>query len=83
MLIVSSGKLLQFNVCRWTDTQLFKARHVDEVEVSKDTIYVKLDAAQRGLGTGSCGPQTLPEYQVNSGAYEINFWLKPTGRGQR
>jgi len=80
MLIVSSDKLLQFNVCRWTDTQIFKARHVDEVEVSKDTIYVRLDAAQRGLGTGSCGPQTLPEYRVNSGTYEINFWLKPTGR---
>jgi len=79
VLIVPSGNLLQYNVTRCTDIQMFKARHVHEIEVSKDKIYVKLDAAQRGLGSGSCGPQTLPEYQVNGGVYKINFWIKPIG----
>ena len=23
--------------------------------------------------------QTLPEYQVNGGKYDINFWIKPIG----
>lgn len=79
VLFVSSGKLLQYNVSRCTDLDLFRARHVHEIKVSKDTVYVRLDAAQRGLGTGSCGPQTLPEYQVNGRKYEINFWIKPIG----
>ena len=79
VLFVSSGKLLQYNVSRCTDLDLFRARHVHEIKVSKDTVYVRLDAAQRGLGTGSCGPQTLPEYKVNGGKYDINFWIKPIG----
>ena len=77
VLIVSSGKLPQYTVSRCTDLSIFRARHVHEVEVSKDTVYIRLDAAQRGLGTGSCGPQTLPEYRVNGGTFEINFWIKP------
>lgn len=79
VLVVPSGGLLQYNVTRCTDIQMFKARHVHEIEVSTEKVYLKLDAAQRGLGTGSCGPQTLPEYQVNGGIYNINFWIKPIG----
>ena len=79
LLFVSSGKLLQYNVSRCTDLDLFRARHVHEIQVSKDTVYVRLDAAQRGLGTGSCGPQTLPQYQVDGGKFELNFWIKPIG----
>jgi hypothetical protein len=81
MMLVSSGKLPHFTVSRCEDCQIFKSRHARSLELqpSKNTIYVRLDAAQRGLGTGSCGPQTLPEYQVNGAAYEVNFWIKPIG----
>jgi hypothetical protein len=61
IMLVSSGKLLQFTVSRCTDTQLFAARHARacELQPSKDTIYVRIDAAQRGLGTGSCGERQI------------------------
>ena len=80
-MLVSSGKLPQFTSSRCTDTQIFAARHARACDLlpSKDTIYVRLDAAQRGVGTGSCGPQTLPEYQVNGGEHEVTFWIKPVG----
>lgn len=57
VMIVSSGKLLQFTSSRCTDTQIFAARHARacDLQPSKDSIYIRLDAAQRGLGTGSCG----------------------------
>jgi hypothetical protein len=57
ILLVSSGKMPQFTVSRCTDTQIFQARHARACELnpSTDRIYVRLDAAQRGLGTGSCG----------------------------
>ena len=57
IMLVSSGRLPQFTVSRCTDAQKFAARHARacELQPSKDTIYVRLDAAQRGLGTGSCG----------------------------
>ena len=79
LFLASSGRLLQFNVSRCTDTEIFQARHVNELQPTKDTIHIRLDAAQRGLGTGSCGPQTLAQYQVNGVSYEVNFWLKSTG----
>ncbi len=76
MMLVSSGKLPCFTVSCCKDFQMFRSRHACSLELqpSKDTIYVRLDAAQRGLGTGSCGPQT---HQVNGVAYEVNFWMKP------
>jgi len=57
ILLVSSGKLTHFTVSRCTDTQMFQARHAraSELNPSTDRIYVRLDAAQRGMGTGSCG----------------------------
>ena len=79
LLVVPTTKCLQFTTSRCTDTEIFAARHVNNLEPSKDRIYVRLDSAQRGLGTGSCGPQTLPEYQVNGGVHEISFWVKPNG----
>jgi hypothetical protein len=61
MMLVSSGKLPQFTVSRCTDCQMFASRHARALELqpSKDTIYVRLDAAQRGLGTGSCGKRQI------------------------
>jgi hypothetical protein len=61
IMLVSSGKLPQFTVSRCTDAQIFAARHARacDLQPSKDTIYVRLDAAQRGLGTGSCGKRQI------------------------
>ncbi len=36
---------------------------------------VHLDAAHRGLGTASCGPDTLPEYLVGPGTYEWSWTI--------
>ena len=36
---------------------------------------VHLDAAHRGLGTASCGPDTLPEYLVGPGTYRWSWTL--------
>ncbi|KAL3801629.1 hypothetical protein HJC23_013134 [Cyclotella cryptica] len=83
-LIVPCDKDLLFHVSRYSDAEIFAARHVNELTPSSTkSLYVRLDAAQRGLGTGSCGPQTLPKYHVNGGSYRIAFWLKPVGSSQR
>ena len=38
-----------------------------------------LDAAHRGLGTASCGPDTLPEYLVGPGTYRWAWTIEPLG----
>ncbi len=45
--------------------------------VRKDSIEMHIDAAMRGLGTGACGPDALPEYQVQPGIYQFYWTLKP------
>lgn len=59
VLLVSSGKMPQCTVSRCTDNLIFQARHARASELNPltDRIYVRLDSAQRGLGTGSCGKQ--------------------------
>ena len=37
---------------------------------------IHLDAAHRGLGTASCGPDTLPEYLVGPGTYRWTWTLR-------
>jgi len=52
------------------------ATHDDELVPSASTI-VHLDAAHRGLGTASCGPDTLPQYLVGPGSYRWAWALLP------
>jgi len=43
-------------------------------------VVVHLDAAHRGLGTASCGPDTLPEYWLAPGTYRWSYTLRATAR---
>lgn len=76
-LIIPVGGSPEFTVSKYRDRDLFEACHTDELDSKDGAVYVRLDAAQRGLGTGSCGPQTREEYKVHPGTYQIAFILKP------
>ena len=51
---------------------IFQARHTNELNPTDD-VFVTIDWHQRGLGSGSCGPQTLAKYEVNPGRYRFGF----------
>jgi beta-galactosidase len=36
-------------------------------------VVVHVDAAHRGLGTASCGPDVLDEYRLPAGRYELAY----------
>ena len=40
-------------------------------------IFVHVDLAHRGLGTLSCGPDTLPGYRIGPGRYRFTWTLRP------
>ena len=44
--------------------------------VSYGSTVVHIDAAHRGLGTASCGPDTLPQYLVPGGTYSFTWSVK-------
>ncbi len=70
--------LLEFSARHYTDADLFACTHTNELDERKRAKTVLcIDARQRGVGTGSCGPQTLPQYCVDPGAYSFTYSLVP------
>ena len=56
-------------------TELADKTHNVEV-VPSGTAVVHIDAAHRGLGTASCGPDTLPQYLVGGGTYTFGWTVR-------
>ncbi len=56
------------------DADLTRATTIANLE-RQDSIEVHIDAAMRGLGTGACGPDTLPAYRVSPGRYRFRWVL--------
>ncbi|MGN9842486.1 glycoside hydrolase family 2 TIM barrel-domain containing protein [Nonomuraea sp. H19] len=66
--------LFGLTVRRWTSEDLDAARHVTDL-VPRDAVYVNLDLAQQGLGSASCGPGVLPQYELHAepATFELSF----------
>ncbi|MGC8633523.1 MAG: glycoside hydrolase family 2 TIM barrel-domain containing protein [Candidatus Limnocylindrales bacterium] len=67
----------QVSVLHLRPEDLAAATHDVEVVQRAETI-IHFDAAHRGLGTASCGPDTLPEYLLGPGTYRWAWRLAPT-----
>ena len=69
----------QVSVTHLRAADLAAATHdVDLVPVAETIVH--LDAAHRGLGTASCGPDTLPEYRLEPGTYRWGWTLQRDSR---
>jgi len=66
---------MEFSASHFTAADLFAAYHTNELTPRPETI-VHLDVRNRGLGTGSCGPDTMRKYQIPSGLYTFEFQLR-------
>jgi beta-galactosidase/evolved beta-galactosidase subunit alpha len=61
----------------WYDTlDLDKARHTYEL-IPRDEITLNLDYRQTGLGTASCGPGPLPQYELQPQEFCFRVCLRP------
>ena len=66
----------QVSATHFRAADLAAATHDVELTPRPETV-IHLDAAHRGLGTASCGPDTLPEYLVGPGEYRWSWSLHP------
>jgi len=66
--------LFEFNASHFSDNDLFNARHTCDLKPRHEVI-LNIDAAHRGLGTASCGPDTLPHYRLSKHTYHFRFFL--------
>jgi beta-galactosidase len=72
VLAFQAESLMGANVSRYPVQALQKALHTNELSPS-DKIEVHIDGFQRGLGTASCGPDTLEKYKIKPGEYKHTF----------
>lgn len=65
----------QVSVTRHRAEDLTSAAHHDEL-APRPGCVVHIDAAHRGLGTASCGPDTSPAYLVPPGVHRWSWTLR-------
>jgi beta-galactosidase len=73
-LTVSARPAFEFAALHMTDDDLYRALHTTDI-TPREEVYLTIDAAQRGLGTLSCGPDTLDQYKLLEREYRFSFTL--------
>lgn len=64
-----------FSCHDFSQQELTKARHRNELKKSEQYHYLYLDYKMRGLGSNSCGPEPEPEYELTPHAFQFSFVL--------
>ena len=64
-----------FSALHFTPEALFASKGQLDLEPSPET-FLCIDTAHRGLGTGSCGPDTLPEYHTGPGPHSWSYRVR-------
>ncbi|MFI6922738.1 glycoside hydrolase family 2 TIM barrel-domain containing protein [Nonomuraea spiralis] len=61
---------------RWSTAELAAARHRPDL-VAGDRVHLHLDLAQQGIGTATCGPGTLPRYDLHPAPATLRLRFTP------
>lgn len=69
-----------FTARRWTTEQLDVAKHTGDL-VPGDHIWINVDLAQHGIGSASCGPATLPAYELHPAPARFGLTITRTAMG--
>jgi beta-galactosidase/evolved beta-galactosidase subunit alpha len=73
---VSGAPEINFSAHPFTTRDLAAAKHTYDLPV-RDEITVSLDDRQNGIGSASCGPALLPQYQLKPGKFDFSVTLTP------
>ena len=73
-LQVNGEPTLEFSASHFSDEALFAARHTVDLQPQAE-VLLHLDGAHRGLGTASCGPDTLDSYRLLDHDYRFTYRL--------
>jgi beta-galactosidase len=67
---------LACSASHYSAADLYLARHTYEL-TPRPEVFLCLDAAHRGLGTASCGPDTAERFRLRAGEYRFAYTLRP------
>ncbi len=72
--IFSLGAPFAWSATRYPVDDLFAAGNQSDLTRSTQ-LSVHLDAVHRGVGTGACGPDVLPEFRIAPGEYTLHYLI--------
>lgn len=76
-LLFDAQEVVEVSALHYTQEDLEQARYLYNVEGTENTV-VTIDQHQMGLGSASCGPETLEQYTLPADqAYTYLFRMKP------
>lgn len=70
-----ADKAFEINVSQYSTEELFRKAHAAELQKDGKT-HVRVDYKDSGIGSGSCGPQLMEEYQLNDAEIHFEVTLK-------
>ncbi len=79
-LLIIAPERMEFSVSRYSCEALTGACHLAQL-VPDGVLHVYCDVVQRGVGTSSCGPDTLERYRIAAGRYKMELLLLPLRPG--
>ena len=75
---IEKQNAFDFALSEFTARDLDQAQHPYELKGSKGVV-LRIDDDHHGLGTASCGPDTLEKYQLKMRTFEFTVTLEATG----
>lgn len=66
------GESLEGKALSYSDEMIFAGKHTFDLK-STGLTWVSIDHRQRGLGSASCGPDTLETYKIPAASYAWSF----------
>lgn len=80
-LLVAADEIFSGSALPHTSEELIAAAHPHELPPARHT-HLNVDLRQRGLGTASCGPDTLEMYKIRPGSFSFTYWLRVLRPGE-
>ena len=75
-ITITALEPVNISCSKYSRENMWEAAHTcDLIDLSQDRWFLYIDAAQRGVGTATCGPDTRSEYRVKSGFYKMKLYI--------
>jgi beta-galactosidase len=74
-LTFEAAQPFECNVSQYSTEELFRAEHKAELRKDGKT-HIRVDYKGSGIGSGSCGPQLMEQYQLGEEEFRFEFLMK-------
>lgn len=76
--IADTDQAFGFSLLHYTDQDLWHTKYLHQLkDIRLDESILHLDAVQRGIGNGSCGPGPEPQYEIPRTQHSLTFHIVP------